>query len=144
MANKNIYEVFDDFNKAKNKSERIDVLRNGDSWALRQVLIGCFNPSITFSVKKLPEFKREDVPPGMSYGHMTEALSRVYLFQEGNPRVPPALTEKRKEEILIQILESLEPPEADVFGNMLLKNLKVKYLTEGLVNEAFAGLLPQS
>ena len=80
----------------------------------------------------------------MSYGHMTEALSRVYLFQEGNPRVPPALTEKRKEEILIQILESLEPPEADVFGNMLLKNLKVKYLTEGLVNEAFAGLLPQS
>lgn len=143
MSNKNVYEVFEDFNKAKNKAERIDVLRRNDTWALRQVILGAFHPEIKFTVKKIPEYKKEQMPAGMSYSHMTEALSRVYLFQEGNPRVPAGLTEKRKEEILMQILESLEMPEAEVFGNMLLKNLKVKYLTEALINEAFAGLLPQ-
>lgn len=144
MAIKNVYEVFDEFNNAKSKAERIDVLRRNDTWALRQVLLGAFHPTVKFTVKKVPEYKKEEMPPGMSYGHMTEALSRVYLFQEGNPRVPAGLTEKRKEELLMQILESLEIQEAEVFANMLLKNLKVKYLTEALVNESFPGLLPQS
>lgn len=144
MAIKNIYEVFDDFNKAKSKTDRIDTLRRNDTWALRQVLLGAFHPTVKFTVKKVPEYKKVEMPPGMSYGHMTEALSRVYLFQEGNPRVPAGLTEKRKEELLMQILESLEIQEAEVFGGMLLKNLKVKYLTEALINEAFPGLLPQS
>jgi hypothetical protein len=84
------------------------------------------------------------MPAGMSYGHMTEALSRVYLFVKGNPRVSPDLTDKRKTEILIQILESLEEKEADVFAGMLKKDLNVPYLTPLLVNEAFPGLLPQS
>jgi hypothetical protein len=144
MAIKNIYEVFDEFNKAKSKTDRIDTLRRNDTWALRQVLLGAFHPTVKFTVKKVPEYRKVEMPAGMSYGHMTEALSRVYLFQEGNPRVPAGLTEKRKEELLMQLLESLEIQEAEVFGGMLLKNLKVKYLTEALVNEAFPGLLPQS
>ena len=61
-----------------------------------------------------------------------------------NPRVPAGLTEKRKNEILIQILESLEEKEADVFIGVLKKDLKVPYLTEALVREAFPELLPQS
>lgn len=144
MAIKNVYEVFNDFKKVKTKAERIDVLRKNDSYALRQVLLGAFHPSIDFTIKESPLFKREKMPVGMSYSHMTEALSRIYLFTAGNPRVPAGLTEKRKGEILIQILESLEEPEADVFLNLLNKDLKVPYLTMALVNEAFPGLLPQS
>jgi hypothetical protein len=142
MANKNIYEVFNEFKTTKTKQDRIGVLRKNDSWALRNVLVGALNPNVKFNTK-IPEYKKEEVPPGMSYDHMTSALQRVYLFQEGNPKAPPALTEKRKEELLIQILESLEPKEAEVYANMLKKDLKVPYLTEALVNEAFAGLLPK-
>ena len=143
MALKNIYEVLNDFKKVKTKQERIDVLRKNDSWALKSVLQGVFHPNVKFNVK-VPEYKKIDVPPGMSYDHMTSALQRAYLFQEGNPRTPAGLTDKRREELLIQILESLEPMEADVFVGMLQKDLKVPYLTQGLVNEAFQGLLPQS
>jgi hypothetical protein len=143
MANKNIYEVLDEFKTAKTKQDRIGVLRKNDTWALKSVLQGVFHPDVKFNVK-IPEYKKEDVPPGMSYDHMTSALQRAYLFQEGNPRTPPALTEKRKIELLIQILESLEPKEAEVFANMLKKDLKTPYLTEALVNEAFDGLLPKS
>ena len=144
MAIKNVYEVFDDFKNVKTKAERLDVLRKNDSFALRQVLLGVFHPQIKFTVDKAPDFKRVPMPPGMSYSHMTEALSRVYLFMEGNPKVPAGLTEKRKMEILIQILESLEEQEADIFLGLLKKDLKVPYLTEALVNETFPGLLPQS
>lgn len=140
MAIKNIYEVFDEFSTAKTKQDRINVLRKNDSWALKSVLQGAMNTNVKFNVK-VPEYKKVDVPPGMSYDHMTSALQRAYLFQEGNPRTPPALTDKRKAELLIQILESLEPKEAEVFANMLRKDLKVPYLTQALVNEAFAGLL---
>lgn len=142
MAIKNVYEVLDDFRAAKTKQDRIGVLRKNDTWALKSVLQAVFHPNVKFNTK-VPEYNKVDVPPGMSYDHMTSALQRAYLFQEGNPRTPPALTDKRKEELLIQILESLEPKEAEVFCNMLKKDLKTPYLTEALVNEAFDGLLPK-
>ena len=135
MANKNIYEVFDEFKKAKNKAERIAVLRKNDSKALRDVLIGTFHPSVQFTVTDMPKFKRVKMPPGMSYDHMSGALSRIYLFMKDNPRVPEGLTEKRKTEILIQILEALEEQEADVFIGILKKDLKVPYRSEEHTSE---------
>ena len=142
MALKNIYEVFNEFKKVKTKQERIESLRKNDSWALRNVLLGVFDNRVKFSITKIPEYKTEDVPPGMSYNHMSYALGKIYLFMEGNPRTPPALTEQRRDQLLIQILESLEKPEAEVYINMLKKDLKVPYLTEALVNDAFPNLLP--
>jgi len=144
MAIKNVYEILNEFKTVKTKTERLNVLRKNDSFALRQVLLGVFHPSIKFTLDKIPDFKRVPMPAGMSYSHMTEALSRVYLFMDGNPRVPKGLTEKRKNEILLQILESLEEPEADVFLGLLKKDLKVPHLTPALINEAFPELLPQS
>ncbi len=143
MALKNIYEVLNEFKTVKTKQERIGVLRKNESWALKSVLQGAFHPDIKFNTK-VPDYKKVDVPPGMSYDHMTSAMQRVYLFHEGNPKAPAGLTDKRRTELLIQILESLEPQEAEVFTNMLQKDLKIPYLTQGLVNEAFEGLLPKS
>ena len=143
MSNKNIYEVFDAFRKCKTKAERIDVLRKNDSYALRNVLYGTMNPNVLF-LKEIPEFKSEEVPVGMSYTTMNEALHKAYLFQEGNPRKPAGLTPKRQQELLIQLLEGLEQKEADVYVGMLKKNLNIPYLTQVLVNEAFPDLFGKS
>ena len=62
---------------------------------------------------------------------------------EGHPKVAPNLTLERKEQLLIQILESLEKNEAEVFANMIKKDLKIPHLTAKLANEAFPGLLPE-
>lgn len=142
MANKNIYEVFDDFKQAKTKQDRLDILKRNESWALKNILQGVYHPDVQFNID-VPEYNKIDVPPGMSYEHMTSALHRVYLFQKGNPKAPAALTEKRRTELLIQLLESLEPNEAEVFASMLRKDLKIPYLTINLINEAFPGLLPE-
>ena len=140
MSNKNVYEIFDDFKKATNKNERLEVLRKNDNYALRQVLLGTFEKGIEFDVE-IPKFNRVQIPAGMSYSHMTSVLDRVYLFVKDNSRRPVGLSTKRQTELLIQILESIEEPEADVFIAMLKKDLKVPYLTPTLVNEAFPGLL---
>ena len=142
-SNKNIYEVFDEFKTAKTKEERLAILRNNDSWALKNVLMGAFHPNVKFVITKIPKFKAEIAPAGLAYNHMTDALSRVYLFMEGHPKVAPNLTIERKEQLLIQILESLEKNEAEVFANMIKKDLKIPHLTAKLANEAFPGLLPE-
>jgi hypothetical protein len=141
MAKKNIYEVFNEFKAASTKKDRIDVLRKNETWALRSVLVGGIDKKIEFDIDNIPEYKIEEVPPGMSYNHINNALTKVYLFMKNNPRTPAGLTEERKKQLLIQLLESMEPPEAEVYCNMIKKDLKIPYLTEALVNEAFEGLL---
>jgi hypothetical protein len=141
MSKRNVYEILDDFRLATTKDERIDVLQRNDCFPLRQVLYATFNPNITFDIPRVPNFIRgEEIPQGMSYSTMTEALHKAYLFQKANPKRPKGLTDKRQEELLVQLLESLEEPEADVYIGMLTKDLNVPYLTAKLVNEAYPNL----
>lgn len=138
---KNVYEIFDEFESCKTKEEKIHVLRMNSYWALRSVLKGTFDPNVKFIFEQAPEYKKSDSPAGMSYSSLHKELDRVYLFEVNSPNVDPNLTHKRKEQILIQILEVLEAKEADVFMNMLLKKQKVKGLTYAIVKEAFPDLL---
>ena len=138
---KNVYEIFDEFESCKTKEEKINVLRMNSYWALRSVLKGTFDPNVKFIFEQAPEYKKSDSPPGMSYSSLHKELDRVYLFEVNSPNVDPKLTHKRKEQILIQILEVLEAKESDVFMNMLLKKQKVKGLTYAIVKEAFPDLL---
>jgi hypothetical protein len=137
MSQVNVYEILDQVENAPDDTTRINILRYNQTPALKDVLLGAFNPYIKFVIKEIPEYKCEDMPPGMSYGNMATALDKSYLFIEGHPRTPPNLTYERKIQLLQQQLESLESKEAEVFANMILKDLKVKGLTKELVNEAF-------
>lgn len=139
---KNLYEVFEEFEKAPNRESRIAVLRNNDSYALKCVLNGAFNPYIRYVFEDIPPYRKSDSPPGMGYSSIHQELGRVYLFEVNNPRVDPNLSLERKKVILAQMLESLEEKEAKVFAGMIEKRLKVKGLTYKLVQEAFPGLLP--
>jgi hypothetical protein len=137
---KNVYEIFDEFEKAKTKKDKIDVLRKNANYALRNVLQGTFNPNIQFIFDKIPTYKVSDAPVGLGYSTIHQELGRVYLFEKNSPKVSPQLTSKRKEEILIQVLESLEAREAEVYANMIMKKQKVKGLDKKIVKEAFPEL----
>jgi len=138
---KNIYEIFDEYEKATTKQERINVLRQNSNYALKSVLKGTYNPNVQFVIDRIPLYKPSDAPPGLGYTSIHQELGRAYLFEANNPRVAPSLSQKRKEQLLIQILESLEKREAEVFMNMLLKKQKVKNLNAEIVKEAFPDLL---
>jgi len=137
---KNIYEIFDEFEKAETKQDRIAVLRNNDNYALRNVLRGTFDPDVVFTVEKVPNYKPSDSPPGLAYTSINQELGRVYLFEKNNPRTDPNLSDARKDQILVQMLEAMEKREAEVFMNMILKKQKVKGLNDKIVKEAFPNL----
>jgi hypothetical protein len=139
---KNVYEIFEEVAKAASDKDRVLVLRFNSSNVLKNVLQGTFHPAIEYNVTQVPLYKPDKVPAGMGYSHMGIALDRVYLFVKGSTRADPNLSEQRRQQILIQILESLEQKEAEVFMNMLLKKQKVSGLTYKLVKEAFPDLLP--
>jgi hypothetical protein len=138
---KNIYEIFDEFEKASTRQERINVLQRNSNYALKSVLKGTFDPNVRFVINETPSYKPSNSPPGLGYTSIHQELGRVYLFEANNPRVSPSLAYNRKIQILIQILEALENREAEVFMNMIMKKQNVKGLTVDIIEEAFPGLI---
>ena len=136
---KNLYEIFEEVSAAKSTQERVDLLRANESWTLIQLLKGVYNPDVKFTVKEIPAYHPSDSPAGMSYGNIDMVMRKAYLFQEGHPNRPQELSEKRQSHILIQMLESLEAKEAEIFSNMLLKRLNVRGMSRMLVDVAFPG-----
>ena len=140
---KNLYEVFDEFEQAKTKKDRMDVIQRNLSTTLVNVLELTFHPQIKWKVKELPESYRvpTDILPGITYDSLNSQLRRLYMFREGN-QTAETLTQKRREELLIQLLESIEPREAEVILGIFQKDLGVKGLDYKFVKEAFPNLLP--
>ena len=104
---KNLYEIFDEFEQRTKKSDKIAVLRYNQSYALKNVLKGNFDPNVQFVFDKPVDYKPSDAPAGLGYTSIHQELSRAYLFERDNPRTDRNLTLERKKQILTQILESL-------------------------------------
>jgi len=140
---KPLYEIFDEFEKATTKKERMDVIGNNLSHTLVEVLRLTFHPDIKWKVKELPDNYRipNDVLPGITYDSLNSQLRRLYLFQEGHPTAEQ-LTDKRRTELLFQILNAIEPREAEIIMGIFTKDQGVKGLNYKFVKEAFPQMLP--
>jgi hypothetical protein len=140
---KAIYEIFDEFEKCGNKKERMNVIGSNLSNTLVDIFKLTFHPDFKWKVKELPEKYRvpNDVLPGITYDSLNAQLKRLYLFREGDATAEK-LTEKRREELLIQMLESIEPRDAEIILGIFQKDLGVKGLDYKFVKEAFPSLLP--
>ena len=114
---KNIYEVFDEFDNAKSHQERMDVIGKNLSATLVEVLRMTFHPEFQWKIRELPtDYKLPtDQLPGLTYDTLSNKIKKLYMFREGNPTAN-ALTPKKQNELLIQMLESLEPRDAEEIG----------------------------
>ena len=140
---KNIYEVFDEFELASNKSERMSVIEQNLSPLLVEVLRLTFHPAFQWKVKSFPDnyIVDWDKSKGLSECQLNTELRKLYLFQCGNPTAE-ALDSRKQKELLIQILESIEPREAEVVMGIFKKDQGVKGLTYNFVKECFPDMLP--
>jgi hypothetical protein len=139
---KNIYEIFDEFELAKSKKEKMDVIERNLSATLVKVLELTFHPNYTWMENDIPEnYKVPNVPVGFSYIQLSTELRKFYMFLKGDPTAE-RLTPKRRNEVLIQILESLDPRESEVVAGIFRKDQCVKGLTYDFVKEAFPQMLP--
>jgi hypothetical protein len=139
---KNMYEVFDEFEEAISKKAKMAVIERNLSQTLVDVLRLTFDPQFQFLVTEMPEnYKVPDTLPGSSIGQLSTQLRKLYLFQKGNPTAE-GLSPRKRNELLLQFLESLEFREAEVVIGILNKDLGVKGLTYKFVKEAFPNLIP--
>ena len=138
---KNVYEVFDEFGKADSKQDKINVLANNWTPTLKLVLQLAYRPEMEWKFKDYPErYKKPDTKPGISYASLDTELKRLYMFRVGN-ETAEKLTTKRAEEILMVLLESLEPREADIVIGIFKKDLGVKGLTLKFIRENIPDVL---
>lgn len=142
MYLKSTYEIFDEFEKETTKEGRINCLRKNNSPVFQKVLAGAFHPHVKFFLDRAPKnYFPKPMQPGMTDYKMQNLMAKIYLFQLGTKNTPNLPYEK-KEKLLVQFLEGMEPREAAVVLGMMYKALDVKYLTYNLVKEAFPNLLP--
>jgi hypothetical protein len=139
---KNIYEVFDEFEEAKTKKDRLTVIEKNLSKTLVEVLEYTFHPAFQWKIKEMPDnYKTPDTPAGLSRCQLSTEIRKLYLFQEGHPS-SANLTQRKQNELFIQLIESLEPREAEVVIGIFKKDQGVKGLDYKFVKEAFPNLLP--
>ena len=139
---KNVYEILDEFAAAGSKQEKIEVLQRNWSATLQQVFRLAYDPDIQWLIKDKPKnYKVPDTLPGVSYSKLNLEMRRLYLFRKGDPGAEK-LTPEKREQLLLIMLESLEPREADVIIGIFKKDLGVKGLTYKFIRDNIPGIVP--
>lgn len=135
---RSISELLKRADDAPTKQEKIDVLRQIDSPAIRRIIELAYNPSYVWL---LPKGKAPYKPSEFNdqEGRLYGEIRRLYLFLEGGN---PNLTTVRREFLFIQLLESVDPADAELLCSIKDGKLPYKSLTKNLIKEAYPGLLP--
>ena len=138
---KYISELFEEFEKLKSRKEKLAFLKGQfNNVMFKAVLQGTFDPNIKWHIpKEFPSYVPDDAPLGLNPSSLFNEMPRCTVFAVGHPK-GEEVTEKRRNELLIQVLESMHPAESMIFEQMLKKKLKVNGLTEKLVLEVFPDL----
>lgn len=137
-----IYEILDECRLCETLDEVVNVMKKYDSPTIREVFKCAYHPYTEWYLSDIPEdYKKPDTLPGISRTQLYTEFRRIYLFQKGHP-VADTLSEEKRKNLLIQILEGLEPDDAQIFIDVLRKDLKIQDLTPEVINLAFPGLLP--
>lgn len=135
---KRVYEVIEEAQKKRTKAGKIEVFRNNDSWALRDVLRGTFDTSIEWNLPPgEPPYE-----PAEAHNHPTELTrenTKFKYFIRGF-RVSESMNTMRRESLYIGLLEGVHPEDAKLVIDMTNKTAP-KYITRQIVEEAFPDLL---
>jgi hypothetical protein len=138
--NNNFHQIFTEVGKAKSKKEKIAILHNCSSPALKIILGSTFDPSVKWLLPEGdPPYKPLSENSDGEIGLSSE-LRRIYIFVEGPSPTQQNLKNSRREFLYIQMLESLNPNDAKIVIGMRNGKLPYKGLTKKLVCDAFPKL----
>ena len=132
-----ISEVLTKVNNAKDKTKKIQVLKQYNSQPMRQILKGAMDPRIEWEIPTgKPPFIPNDAPAGTEHTTLMQEARKLYHFIKG---ADPATSKPKKESIFIEMLESLHVDEANVLIWTKDKELHKHYkgLSPAVVKEAF-------
>jgi len=134
-------EVFGRIAKAKTRKAKKEILESlKDNNVFKFILQGAFDPSIKWTITKLPKYTKSNGKPiDLHDCNLFVTVPKCSLFVKGHAK-SEKLTEEKSVELLTQMLEIMHEDESAIFAGMIKKKLKVKGLTEKLVLEVFPDL----
>lgn len=130
-----ISEVLQKAHNAKTKKEKIKILQDNVSQALKSVLIINYDDSIESLLPEgEPPFTKNEAPAGTEHTRLEHEARILHHFFKGGSN----LKALKREQMFIQLLEGLHPDEADVIIKAKDKQLGKRYkVTKATVSEAF-------
>ena len=131
-----ISEVFQKVSNAKTKAEKVKILQEYNTQALRSMLIWNYDDSV---VSAIPEgevpYTPNGAPAGTEHTVLEKEYVKLYYFIKGGKE---GLKQFKREEMFIQMLEGLHNSEAELLILVKDKQLQKKYrITKAVVEEAF-------
>ena len=140
MSVLSIPRIFEDVAAANSLEARKKVLLENESNPLKDLLKYAFHPDIKFALPSgAPPFKTVGSPDEYNPTYLYPNIRKFYLYIEGGH---DGLTQLRREQLFVSMLERLHPKEADVVIQVKDKKLKFRGLTYKLVKETFPEILP--
>jgi hypothetical protein len=134
-----ISEILEKISNEKDELKRQNMLAaQVKNQGVLNILKMAYDPNIKFN---LPEGKPPYKPCQFldQQAMLYNSLKTFYLFiGEGNPRVPKV----KKEAMFINMLQSLDPADAELVLAVKEKTIPYECITEDLVRKTFPGLLP--
>ena len=132
-----ICEILDKVSKLKTKKEKVAWLKEQNTDGLRMVIKSSFDPKKRWLLPTgdVP-FNRNDAPAGTEHTDLHMEAKKLYHFIEGGNNI---ITQSKRENLFIQMLEGLHEDDADVLVAAKDKSLhrKFKGLSDNVGKEAF-------
>ena len=126
----------------KSSEEKVKILKENDSKALRDILALNFRDDVIFNLpKERPsELKLEETPIGLSTNTLYQQSRKLKIFIKGSGY--DHLPQLKRENLFLQILESVHSSEAEILLQLCVdRKVKTSLIVEE-VNKAFPGLVP--
>lgn len=137
MSAEKLYsEVFEEFENASTRQQKIEVLRKYDHPRFREFLRMAFDGGIQFDVE-IPNYRPAIEPAGLNFTYLDQEIIKLYRFIKNHPRRTSYIPPEKQKSLLVVVLESLHKDEAALLVNLIHKDLKIKGLTAKVVKEAF-------
>jgi len=131
-----ISEVLRKANNAKTKEEKKKILLENNTQVLRSLFIWNFDESV---VSMLPEgevpYTSNPAPEGTDHLLLENEGKKMFHFVKGGS----SITQSKREQIFLAMLEQLHPDEAEVLCLVKDKQLQKKYtrISKALIQETF-------
>ena len=131
-----IAEILQKAHNAKTKSQKVKILQENNSQALRSLFIWNYDDSV---LSALPDgdvpYRPNPAPKGTEHTLLEKEAPKFYYFIKGGADNLPSM---KKENMFIQMLEGLHEEEAKVLCLVKDKQLGKRYrITKAVVQEAF-------
>ena len=132
-----VYEVIEEVAKQRNKNDKVKILKENETWALKYVIKGTMDSNVVWN---LPKGTPPYTPSPAHYhpANLTKENQKFKYFVKGGPG--DKLPKVKRESIFIGILEGVHPEDAKLVLSMINKE-KLNGLSRPIIQEAFPKLL---